>query len=205
MKKIFLAALTAVLTLNASAQNNVTFGIRAGLNIANITTSGSQTNASINLGSRVGFHIGAIADIPVAENFYIQPGLFFSQKGFSTDATNQSSAEGKPLYLEVPVLASYRIKASDEVNISLEAGPYLAYGIGGSGTLSSGNQTASGDYFDDDTNRFDAGLKIGAGVTFSQHYYVGMAYEWGFVNLLKDYDNISLKNKNLMISLGHNF
>ena len=41
MKKIFLAALTAVLTLNASAQNNVTFGIRAGLNIANITTSGS--------------------------------------------------------------------------------------------------------------------------------------------------------------------
>ena len=71
--------------------------------------------------------------------------------------------------------------------------------------MSSGNQTASGDYFDDDTNRFDAGLKIGAGVTFSQHYYVGMAYEWGFVNLLKDCDNISLKNKNLMISLGYNF
>ena len=59
------------------------------------------------------------------------------------------------------------------------------------------------DYFNDNFKRFDAGFIFGAGVTFG-HIFVGMNYELGLSNNLKDSD-ISQKNRNFSINLGYNF
>ena len=61
------------------------------------------------------------------------------------------------------------------------------------------------DFFDDDVNKFDAGLSVGAGITLAQHFYLGFAYEFGFVNLYKDEDDVKAKNRNWMFSVGYNF
>ena len=52
--------------------------------------------------------------------------------------------------------------------------------------------------------RGDVGLLIGAGVTFGK-VYVGFDYGVGFMNLVKNSSNYSIKNNNFSINVGYNF
>lgn len=90
--------------------------------------------------------------------------------------------------------------------MQFNVGPYLAYGIGGKVKVTDGSDEDEEDFFGDDSGakRFDAGLHIGAGITVAQHYYLGVAYQWGWVNINEDSD-LTVKNKNFMINLGYIF
>lgn len=68
------------------AQDKVTWGIRGGLNISNI---GGNIKDDDHLGgnhisfpAKVGFNLGVIADIELGKSFYLQPGFYYSNKGF---------------------------------------------------------------------------------------------------------------------------
>ncbi len=216
MKKILVMAAFATFALAASAQRassshtsfrgasqdvdmSVHFGIRAGLNLSNQVDKydGGKESASMH----PGFHVGVIADIPLAKNFfYITPGLYFTQKGYKED-----DYKANPMYLEIPILFSGRYtigKAQLQVNF----GPYFAVGVAGKEKYSSHGYSEKWDYFGDDGyKRFDAGLSVGAGVTLQKHYYVGIQYEAGLANMYDDGDDDKLRNKNFMISVGYNF
>jgi len=201
----------AVFSTDASSES-VSFGIRAGVNFSNMRASASSL--SLNLGSRTGFHVGVIADIPVVESFYIQPGLYLQEKGFKAGEWFGSELTGvdvkaAPLYLEVPILASFRFNVSRDVKIQANVGPYLAYGVGGKIKGSEGVVSVETDVFSDEggVKRFDGGLSFGAGVQILHNYYIGFAYELGLVNIIDDDEagGASLKNTNWMISLGYNF
>lgn len=226
MKKIFSTLMCAVFALTASAQNSpvfsstgkpdlpVTIGIRGGLNFANFSTSIS--GISIDMDSRTAFHAGMIVDIPLVKSLYVQPGLFISSKGSSNKALASQIYGGKaevvyrPIYLELPILASGRIDFSDNLQLQVNFGPYFAYGIGGTSTLKANGIETEGNFFDDDdVNAFDMGLQVGGGLTFCKHIYLGVAYEFGLINIVddksKNYYGVSAKNSNFMISLGYNF
>ena len=105
MKKLFVAAVCAVFALTASAQRasstsssffstekadeGVRFGVRAGLNFANL--SGDH----LDLDSRTSFHVGVIADIPLMQSLYIQTGLYFQSKGAKNLPSERLSAPCK--------------------------------------------------------------------------------------------------------------
>ncbi len=206
MKKVFMFLALALATMSVSAQD-VTIGVRAGLNFANMSEEGVSPD------SRLGLHAGVVFDIPVAENFFVQPGLFLSQKGAKmTEKVDGVKVEANltPLYLEVPVLASYRIPLSEKVKLHLNAGPYLAYGISGKTKAEAAaggyKESAEVDLFGDEgsAKRFDAGVQIGAGLGFLNNYYAGIAYEWGVTNISQTTSG-KTKNRNFMISLGYNF
>ncbi len=233
MKKTILTLVCAIAALSASAQrassssssffstekadNPVTFSIRGGVNFSNLSVEGD------GLDSRTGFHGGVNVDIPLLQSLYLSTGLYYTAKGYSINvdddgaSKNIYTAEYKAAgnYLELPVLASYRYDFSDNAQLQVNVGPYLAYGIGGKikiketdGVYSSGQLITKEieeevDYFDDDTNnKFDGGLQIGAGMTFAKHIYMGVAYEFGFVNVI---DDVKSKNSNFMVSLGYQF
>ena len=111
-------------------------------------------------------------------------------------------------------MASEAINLTIDIAANINIAPILAYGIGGKikiketdGVYSSGQLITNEieeevDYFDDEDNKFDVGLQIGAGVTFAKHIYLGLAYEFGFINVVPDYKT---KNSNFMISLGYQF
>lgn len=232
MRKLFLVVVCAISALTVSAQRAVSssssffstekvdggvqFGIRAGINFANITFK--EDNNSISYDSRASFHVGVIADIPLMQSLYIQTGLYLQNKGAKYEETYEYSKykeEHKPMYLQIPLLASYRYDFSDAVQLQVNVGPYFAYGIGGKAKwideFDDYDETWEGDFFgdkdDEDTlgfKRFDCGLQVGGGLTFAQKYYLGVTYEFGFGNI-SNYDDIEVKNKNLMVSLGYNF
>lgn len=223
MKKFFIVIACAVLSLSASAQRassssssffstekvdgGVKFGIRAGVNFANATFK--EDDFSYSPDSRTAFHVGVIADIPLMQSLYVQTGLFFQEKGWKIEESGDEYAYKetyKPMYLQIPILASYRYNFSDALQLQVNAGPYFAYGIGGKVKWEEDEESGEGDFFGDDSDfkRFDCGLQIGAGLTFAKHYYLGVAYEFGFSNIVDDSD-MKVKNKNLMISVGYNF
>lgn len=177
----------------------VKFGVRAGLNIS----SASFKNDVDGLSSRIGFHGGFIMDIPVSKSFYIQSGVYYTQKGFKYEATSMyggsndtktvTSTQG---YVEVPILASYRYPLMDDLQLQIHAGPYFAARI--SNKVDDDQYSY---YGHGSSGSFDAGIQAGAGVLYANHYYAGIGYEWGFV----EQEKTKSKNRNFFISIGYNF
>ncbi|MCD8282585.1 MAG: PorT family protein [Prevotella sp.] len=224
MKKLVLVVACTLCMLSVSAQSEksegVTWGIRAGLNVAN------QHDASIdgggNGGTRLGFNVGVIADIPIVSGqFYFQPGLYFTTKGFKyTESDGGKSWKEEyiwkttPSYIEIPLLLSARYAICDKIVAQVNFGPYFAVGVTGkykhiykySDNGGSQSDSDDWDYFGEDDGvcgkRFDCGVSLGGGVTFVKHIYLGFQYEFGFTNAYKE---MGIKNRNCMISLGYNF
>lgn len=94
----------------ASAQK---WGIRAGVNISDITGNGWDTDA------KTGLYVGAYKEIPLVKSLlFIQPEVQYSQEGFSTDF-----GDAKLDYLTVPILAKvYVVKL-----LSFETGPQFGF------------------------------------------------------------------------------
>lgn len=232
MKKIVLLAVLAVGMLFSVNAQELTWGVRGGLNIS---TAGDKYTGKVESGesksdyeqdfkSRLGFHLGVILDWGLSESFYIQPGLYFTTRGAKIKESDEDAKYEEKYnlnYLQLPILASYRIALSDNVKWHINAGPYLAYGIGGKvkWEASYDGESEKGDYkafgvADEDSDdekgglkRFDAGLSFGTGVSFDK-VYVGLTYDLGLANIAdedawgKDY---KLKNRNFAITVGYTF
>lgn len=184
MKKFFLAAFAALCAFGASAQTfwdseaadkKVTFGVRAGLDIADLRVKDGDAK------SRTSFLAGVSADFNLVKSFSINSGLFYAGKG-----AKDLSAD----FIELPVYASYRMNFAEASQLQVNFGPYLDFGV-------------AGDAFKDgmDCKRFQMGLGLGAGYTFHK-FYLGLQYQWGLTEVVKD---SKAHWDCLNISLGYNF
>lgn len=228
MKKILMFALIAGMFLGVNAQE-VKFGVKGGMNLSAL--GGDMKKfldewMGLSQKTRVGFHIGAFVDVEMTENFYIQPGLFYSSKGVKAEDSGDKLTMNLN-YLEIPILASYRIAVSDNMKWHINAGPYLAYGLGGK-IKTSGDGDDDEDYYsygDDDEGdwdegsdkvfdkkggdlkRFDFGLSFGTGMSFNA-FYLGLKYDLGLVNIGGETwkeGKVKVKNSNFAISVGYTF
>lgn len=242
MKKLILLTvlgLAGAATVSAQSLGNmfgndekgeITFGVRAGMNISNISGEYGP-KSKLNLDSRIGFQVGAIVDLPITNGFYIQPGLFITTRGAKKKTTERdeeytykSTDKYNPIYLQIPVLASFRTDISQSVKVQVNVGPYFSLGLGGKQKseyeetgLSTekeempffGKSTDKEEHFG--AKRFDLGLSFGAGVTIKEHYYVGIQYDLGLMNMAihdREYgwgDKAKFHNGNFAIQLGYNF
>ena len=228
MKKLSLAFLSALslVSITSFAQSQTsqsqtvqsggtTFGIRAGVNLQNINGRDADDDKLEN-GLVPRFHVGVNAEIPVAPEFYLQPGIMFSTKG-----TKYDDALGDPKlnlsYIEVPINFLYKPALGDG-HLLVGFGPYFAYGIGG-------KLKTDGDDTDvkfkgkvkagDDPNYvyykpFDAGANILFGYEFSNKFSAQLNAQLGLVNINSDYDGFPdtdarAANTGFGISLGYRF
>lgn len=204
MKRIFsVFVLFLGLVFGANAQGleagNLSFGVRAGVGLANM---GGDVKNSDNL---FNFHVGVVGDYAFTNNFYLEPGLYFTRKGCSFDKVSYESFPYKTesvsrnlYYLEIPVLASYRFNINDAFGINVQAGPYAAIGLFG--------DTDDVKSFDDgNCKRFDAGARFAAGVQFSA-FSATVGYDLGLMNIA-DVEEGDYKATTSLISLtlGYDF
>lgn len=129
MKRKFLA-LSAVLALTAgavSAQTKTTFGVRAGVNFTNLNGK-DEDDKKLENKMKAGFHVGVNAEIPLADEFFVQPGLLFSTKGAKFDGPGD--VKQTIGYIEVPVNFLYKADLG-QGKLLLGAGPYVGIGITG--------------------------------------------------------------------------
>ena len=179
------------------ANQPVTFGIRGGLNVSSMSLKDDG-----DLKSRAGFNVGVSVDFPILESFYLQSGLYYTVKGYKQKDGDLKVNIG---YLEIPILASYRHNFSDAAQWQFNFGPYFAVGLNGNLKAKYSWREYEKKWYDyDATRRFDMGLQIGTGVVLAKHYYVGLAYELGFLSQVTDSDGYC-KNRNFMVNVGYQF
>lgn len=117
-------------------------------------------------------------------------GLEFTNKGYKYDYDGFKETVHAN-YLQLPIHVGYKMNIAEGTKFVLHAGPYLAYGVGG-----------SKDYFGDGgAKRFDAGLGLGVGLELNQ-FVVGVGDDFGLVNV---FDQGHSKNMNACLSVGYKF
>lgn len=206
MIKTSLIALALLVSAGASAQTPISFGVKAGANLANF--GGKDVSGT---DAKIGFNVGLTADINVAPSLYVLTGLELTTKGAKADGAVDEDGEKadvtfNPMYLQLPIHLGYKLEVAPGTNIVFRAGPYLAYGVGGKFKAKSEGVEGSIDFFGDGENqfggkRFDFGLGGGVGAEFGP-IGVTLGYDFGMAKVLKD---AKTYNRNAYLSVGYRF
>ena len=205
MKKFRLTAVVGMLFLMTAVSAQVNLGIKGGVNLSNYYGDElTEKNA------KVGFHVGLLGEYEFNYNMAIQSGLFFTTKGLKTESADWNAKYSENLmYLQLPVHYAFKLDVTPGTRLVFHAGPYVAYGVGGSRNASVGNISAEWDVdniFGDKAvqyNPFDAGLGLGVGAEFGP-ILLDLGWDLGLVNI-SNADNGNVKNQNAYLSVGYRF
>jgi hypothetical protein len=190
MKKIIVLLAVLVVAINADAQ--IKLGIKAGLNISDMSFSGSQglgENIDNLYANRTGWHLGMAMKMkfPLFP-LTLQPELLFSTKG-SKDENGGSNLRLN--YIEIPINLQWGISIG-KIRPYVELSPYFSYLVGSNVAL-------------DELNSWDGGLGLGLGIDIWKLQISGK-YVWG-LGKVSDINRTnatgSLKNRSIQISLGY--
>ncbi|MDD2412017.1 MAG: porin family protein [Bacteroidales bacterium] len=204
------------------------FGIKAGLNIANQLMIDDDRVISNNFKMNPGFNVGATVEFPLSSIFSLETGLLLSTKGYKTyketvvlGQTFTYDSKINLLYLDIPLTA----KASADVGsvkIFGIFGPYIGVGLNGKtktkvtglGNVNEEEKIIRWGSDDDrhDYRSLDFGLTMTAGVEIKS-VQIMLSYGHGLANIApKDYDDDDLddfddiiRNRVIGISIGYKF
>lgn len=205
MKKLIFTVVLASAALFASAQIPK-LGIKGGVNFANV--SQSSGSFSFSPGSLTSFSVGVFADLK-AGAVSIQPGLFYTGKGYKFDEQISNTSQKFQLYyLQVPVNIVYHAPIVVG-NIYFGAGPFAAMGISGKDKSTSGGTTTETDvnFGDgvDDVKKTEFGIQGIAGLQLKGGFLIGLSYDLGLSNLSNDSSSGTIKSKVFGVSIGFTF
>jgi hypothetical protein len=214
------------ITISAFAQDPGVY-IKAGMNIANISTSSNGRIDKAN--SLISFHAGLMGDIPLSKEVSFQPGILFTGKGAKSQTGQQGgtyyySATSNPYYIELPLNLVFKMPISNESSFFVGAGPYAAMGIAGKNKVAgnaglvafSGNDPIK--YTSDDPTtfnqqegaglgimrRFDFGVNATAGLQLDM-ILISANYGYGLTKINSVEKNTDDKNKHRVFSFSIGF
>ncbi len=189
MKCIALLLTLLVIGLGSLQAQDLDFGVKAGLNLADL--KGDFENGGK---ARTAFHLGAVAELSVAEQFAVQAELLYSGQGAVDE--DDSDEKWKIDYLTIPVLAKFYVAEG----LSLEAGPQL-------GILLKSEVEDDGETTDikDITKSTDLGLALGLGYKLSGGLHFGARYYFGGDINDQDTSDIKVTNSVIQLSVGYFF
>ncbi len=180
MKKLILVAVLFVATSATMQAQFIKFGVKAGVNFANLNGTDVQTDAITS------YHAGLVAEIKLLDRFSIQPELLYSTQG-ATYKNALGEFKDELGYLSIPVMA--KIYLSD--SFSLEVGPQASF------LLSQKN-----DFDVKDAKTFDFALAAGLGFKITKNIFVQGRYGLGLTEISKE---AKAKNSVFQLSAGFMF
>lgn len=203
----------AFMLLGSASFAQTTFGIRAGVNFSNINGR-DDNDDKLDYKITPGFNVGVNAEIPVAEDFYFQPGLLFSAKGAKVPEEGFGEEAKIHLgYIEMPLNFLYK-PALGKGKLLLGFGPYIAYGVTGKVKSTESDNEADivfkklPDNPDGDKlylKPFDAGANVLFGYEFANRLSAQLNAQLGLANFNAYDTDAKLMNTVFGISLGYRF
>lgn len=232
MKKQFLFAIAILLSSLSFAQikstqvktalTKPTFGVRAGVLSSGIRGEASNNldnlldfaNGMITTSNRTGFYAGGYAAIPVTAGLSVEPGVFYSVKGYELTG----SIEGKDIgflgasakatlqteYIDLPVV----LKADLGSGLQIFAGPQFSY------LMKANLNTTAGllgfDLLNNDMdvtkqfNQWDVAVTGGVGYKFANGININASYDHGLSKIDKN-QNSKAYNHAFKVGIGVEF
>lgn len=187
MKKFLMTAVLGMFALAGFSQ--VKWDAKFGMNFSNMTKLDDAK-------ALPGFNLGVGMDYGFNESWSLQSGLMISSKGYKYDGF-----KARPIYLDIPILAAYKFNISDNTKFVINAGPYLAIGLGGKNKVD-GIDESEKIFGDDGWKRFDLGIQYGIGLELSDRYLINLTGQNGFISPA---DGGDPKNMTFSIGVGYRF
>lgn len=185
MKKLCIVlAIVAIGMLQQSTAQEVTFGAKAGINIANFSGGDADRNALI------GLQAGLISEIAFSDKFSLQPELLYTRQG----SESEDIVKVKLDYIAVPVLAKFYVAE----NFSVEVGPQFSFLVDDKGDY---NDSSIPDA-DTDASSFDFSANLGLGYNFGSNMFAQLRYNYGITTVV---ENPDIKNSVFQLALGYKF
>jgi hypothetical protein len=192
--KTTLALAVALLVSAGTASAQTSFGVKAGLNLANLSIS--EADDTFEPENRTGFVAGVFVTMRGGGIFAFQPEALISMQGAKfTDGTDSGTA--KIDYFQVPLLA--RIGPS---NVGIVVGPSFGYRI--KAKLSGAGLSPEDEDFSDQIKRMDVGLVAGITGDIGRLVLDGR-YTWGLTNIEEEATADKTKNKVISLTIGLRF
>lgn len=171
------------------------------------------TNGAITTSGHTGFFAGANASIPVSDLVSVEPGLYYTQKGYEMNGkiglknleflSANAKAKLTSNYIDLPVLLKLNFNG-----LQLFAGPQVSYlakadlrttaGALGFNVLDKTMDAT------DQFNRWDVGLTSGLGYQFPNGFNISASYDHGLSKVDAN-RNLDSYNRNFKVGIGFNF
>jgi opacity protein-like surface antigen len=200
MKKGFLVIALALFGATAAqAQQDWGFGVKGGVNFANITG-----NDFGDPDGRTSFYAGVVGELPIVDNlFSIQPEVMYSAQGYDLARNNQNNVfdvgnnvEYKVDYINVPILAKIYLVEG----LSVQAGPSFNFKV--NEQIDYKPTSSSGDIKQDNAKDFEVGGAAGLEYKLNNGLFVQGRYNYGFTNV---FDQGDAHNSVFQAGLGYMF
>ena len=165
-------AQTTTPTNTVTNQPAVQFGLKAGVNLANLKTDFYDDSKA-----RTSFYAGGLAHIHLNEHLALQPELVYSMQGFEYTITSGNNVTGKIDYINFPVMFQYM-----NSGVRIETGPQLGFLVNSQYVYSDGRD-------DDVEDRFkttDFSWAFGVGYLSQHGIGINARYNLGISNINKD-------------------
>jgi hypothetical protein len=177
----------------SSAKSQVQFGVKAGMNLANLMVSPSDPETSY--GSLTSFNGGLLASLPIADALTVQPEINYSGQGSKVSGGGSSGTINYD-YINVPVL----IKYNHSSGLFAETGPQAGF-------LISAKAKVDGQSIDikDGVESFDFSWAFGLGYKIPDvNLGIDIRYNLGITNTDKPISgsNSDFKVKNSVFQFG---
>ena len=218
MKNAILLILSVLVSTFSFAQKIPSFGVRAG-----VSSTGMRGNAvdnfknlldfskgGITIKDYTGFFAGGFVNIPVNENFSIEPALYYSQKGYELDGAlsikgldflgASAKAVLQSQYIDVPVLLKanfngFQIFAGPQISYLAQANMKTTAGVLGINLLNKTMDATS------QFNRWDAGITGGIGYQFTNGINIMASYDYGLTKVDAN-NNLNAYNRGVKLGVG---
>lgn len=208
MRKILLSVIATVAVVSlASAQSRASrdigmgrtmgwgWGVRAGINISNMTNTGSTD-------SKVGFTGGVFGDYKLTHAIDLSADVMYSSEGFRT--RNAVDREGfLTHYLNVPIMVNYYFLPGFCVKAGVQPGFLLAARerVHVDGTTETFDVTSA-------MTTMDFGIPVGLAYIFKFGLIIDARYNFGLVNVIKadqGSNGNSVRNNFVSVTAGWRF
>jgi hypothetical protein len=221
MKTKLLLIVSLFFSSFAFSQQDISFGVRAGVISSGIrgdvSNSLSQlldkTNGNLTTSDRTGFFMGGNANIPLTENFSIEPGIYYTQKGYELKGDigikgieflgANAKASLQTQYIDVPVLlkgnfGGFQIFAGPQISYLAQANLKTTAGVLGVNILNKTMDATS------QFNRWDAAVTGGVGYQFTNGMNIMASYDYGLMKVDAN-KNVNAYNRAIKVGIGVNF
>ena len=191
-KSIFSVVVLAVALMTATSANaQIHFGMKAGLNLSSLSISESGI-PNIKDSGKAGFFVGPTADVTIPLiGIGADASLLYDQRSGEVNGRNVNMR-----YISIPINVKYTLGFSSLASAYLATGPQFSFNID------------KGDVFGQeqykDIKNADFFWNVGAGVTLLSHLRVGYTYNIP-ISCTVNEDGVKLKNKTHQIALTYLF
>jgi len=196
--KLLLIVLFAVAIFNSAFSQQSRAIVKAGVNLANVSTSSDGNIDKANM--LTSFQVGLVGDIHVTSLLYFQPGIVFTGKGSKIEIGRPeenlyAKQTSNPFYIEVPANLVIKLPFNSESHFFIGAGPYGAIGVAGKAKTDmtvlgfNSNSENSIKFSNDDPSTFGEEEGVGLGVL--------KRFDYGVNGI------IGIEGKKLVLSAGY--